>query len=273
VLAGEQDQLTGLGLNYYKSELIESSLQHVDSVMNRDNQKKSALRAAFYSAIVPGSGELYGGSFWKAALFVGLEIVGWATFYTYDSRADDKDTEMRSYADKYWDEKKYWSKLYYDAKLRGDIFDDPPYDVDDNEILIDYNSQVVENLRFLEDELGHTHQLPETKTQQYYEMIYKYLTQFGNAWEDADFNKVYYGNTNTMTPMMFEYRDLRNDMNHLYDIATTITNLILINHLASAIDAALTVRGYNRRVHISAKIEKKQYLFEKVNMYGLQISW
>ena len=104
-------------------------------------------------------------------------------------------------------------------------------------------------------------------------MIYKYLTQFGNAWQDADFNRVYYGNTNTMTPMMFEYRDLRNDMNHLFDIATTITNVILINHLVSAIDAALTVRGYNRHLQISAKIEKKQYFYEKVNMYGLQISW
>jgi hypothetical protein len=273
VLAGENDQFTGISLNTYKTELIERSLQHVDSVMKAEIKKKSALRAAFYSAMVPGSGELYGGSIWKAAIFTGLEIIGWVTYYTYDSRADDTDSEMRSYADNYWDERKYWSKLYYDARLRGDIYEDPPYEVDENEILVDYNSQVIENLRFLEDELGHTHKLPETKTQQYYEMIYKYLTQFGNAWEDADFNRVYYGNTNTMTPRMFEYRDLRNEMNHLFDIATTVTNAILINHLVSAIDAALTVRGYNRRLHISAKIEKKQYFDEKVNMYGLQISW
>jgi hypothetical protein len=73
-----------------------------------------------------------------------------------------------------------------------------------------------------------------SRTQQYYEMIYKYLTQFGNAWLDADFI-TYYGNTDLMTPMMFEYRGMRNDMNHFYDVASGSLNVILINHVLSAL--------------------------------------
>jgi len=121
--------------------------------------------------------------------------------------------------------------------------------------LVEYDQDVINSLRYLETSLGHTHRLPETNTQQYYEMIYKYLTQFGNAWGDADFYSTYYGNTNTMTSQMFAYRDMRNQTNEYYDNATFALNVILINHLVSAIEAAWSARNINKDLEINFSVK------------------
>lgn len=264
--------------NTSKARLIERSFNHVDSVISDDSQEKSIVRAALYSAVIPGSGQYYSGSIWKAILFAGIEVAGWTTYVIYKGKGNNQDDVMRQYAHQHWDEKKYWSWLYYNGGRDSYISELPEYknlnyQTDENEILIDYNEDMVNSLRFLETALGHTHHLPETKTQQYYEMIYKYLTQFGNAWDDADFFKTYYGNTNNMTSHMMEYRDMRNDMNNFHDIASTAINVILINHVLSAVDAALTARGYNRKLHINLQVKNKWYFDEQVQMYGINLSW
>jgi hypothetical protein len=254
-----------------KSYLIEKSNSYVDSI--QQNQKKSAFKAAVYSAIIPGAGEIYAESFWKGALFAGLEVATWTTHFIYDAKGSDKDKEMRQYADTYWSERKYWSWLYYKGLQEGINLPEYVRSLDDygNPILEEYSPDVINSLRFLEDALNHTHRLPETKTQQYYEMIYKYLTQFGNAWEDAtDFDFVY---ENSLTPQMLSYRNMRNDMNHFFDVATTASNVVLLNHLLSAIDAAWTVHGYNRNLKIHIQSKSESYLDETVQMYGLYFSW
>jgi hypothetical protein len=271
--AGEQHWF-----NSPKTYLLQKSGAYVDSVQN--SEKKSAFRAAVYSALIPGTGEFYAGSFWKGALFAGLEIAAWTTHFVYDAKGSDKDIEMRNYADAHWSEKKYWSWLYYKGGLDDLVMNMPEYqnlnytvslDHDGNPIIQDYSAEVADNLRFLEDALNHTHRLPETKTQQYYEMIYKYLTQFGNAWDDAtDFDFSY---KDHLTSRMLFYRNLRNDMNHFFDVATTASNVILLNHVLSALDAAWTVHGYNRDLSIKLHSKNEIYLNETVQMYGIHFSW
>ena len=261
-----------------KTYLIQKSNTYVDSVQHME--KKSAFTAALYSAIIPGAGEFYAESFWKGALFAGIEIAAWTTHFIYDAKGSDKDVEMRRYADTYWSERKYWSWLYYKGGQDEQVRNLPEYqnlnynvtaDQDGNPILTDYSPGIIESLRFLEDALNHTHRLPETKTQQYYEMIYKYLTQFGNAWDDAiDFDFSY---ENNLTLQMLSYRDLRNDMNHFFDVATTASNVVLLNHLLSAIDAAWTVHGYNRDLKIHLQSKNEIYMDETVQMYGIYFSW
>jgi hypothetical protein len=273
------DEPVGLAFNPQRYDLLARSFYRMDSLTADEilvPQKKSALSAALYSAILPGSGELYAQSYWKAALFFGLELAGWTAYAVFEHKGDQEDSQMRAYADKNWSEHRYWSKLYYDALQQGDIPNLPAYDLEEAEngyLLAGYDSEMANSLRFLEDELGHTHKLPVTKTQQYYEMIYKYLTQFGNAWVDADFYFTYYGNTDLMTPMMFEYRGIRNEMNNYYDMASTSLNAILINHVLSALDAALTTRKYNRTISASIRLQQRKYYGEKVYVYGLQVSW
>jgi hypothetical protein len=272
VIAGEKPNTVPLSQNGTKQLLIEESFLSVDSLLTEEREEKSVLRAALYSAIIPGSGQYYAGSVWKSILFAGVEVVCWTAYFVYTSKGDNQDVEMRGFADAHWSEQKYWSRLYYDATLQG-VQNLPAYEVDENNILINYNADVVESLRFLEKELGHTHSLPHTKTQQYYEMIYKYATQFGNGWEDANFYATYYGNTNNLTPQMFAYRDMRNDMNNYYDVATTFTNVILVNHVLSALDAAWTARNHNRKIQMKIRSYNKRYFDENVQMFGINLYW
>jgi hypothetical protein len=268
--------------NILKYKLIENTFQNMDSINVAEKKEKSVFLAALFSAMIPGAGQLYSGSLWKSILFAGIELAGWTTYLLHNSKGNQQEDDMQQFAHEHWSEHKYWSWLYYNGGLSDYVKNLAEYqnldyatyvDENNNIWLVQYNEEVVNQLRFLEEALGHTHRLPETKTQQYYEMIYKYLTQFGNAWDDADFYQTYYGNTNIMTPNMKSYRDIRNDMNRFFDIAATATNIILINHVLSALDAAWTARGYNRTLNLKLRVVNKNYLDERVQMYGIYLSW
>ena len=273
-LAGEP----ALEYNLYKHQLIEESYAHTDSLQTIEIQKKSVGRAALYSAVLPGAGQYYNGSIWKTILFAGIEVAAWTAYIVNDSKGQQSDADMRGYADVHWTEHKYWSWIY-DKAVQNNIENIPDYTLTERDevtgivYLVDYNQEMGNSLRYLEDELGHTHRLPETKTQQYYEMIYKYLTQFGNAWDDADFYTRYYGNTNNLTDNMFAYRDMRNQTNEYFDNATTAVNVILINHVLSALEAAWSARMFNKDLEIKPFAQNRRYLDEQVQMYGLNISW
>jgi hypothetical protein len=264
--------------NLYKHQLIQESYEHTDSLQTIEIQKKSVGMAALYSAVLPGAGQFYNGSIWKTILFAGIEVAAWTAYFVNDSKGQQSDEDMRSFADVHWSEHKYWSWMY-DKAVQNNIENLPNYTLTERDeatgvvYLVDYNQEMGNSLRFLENELGHTHRLPETKTQQYYEMIYKYLTQFGNAWDDADFYTRYYGNTNNLTDNMFAYRDMRNQTNEYFDNATTAVNVILINHVISALEAAWSARMFNKDLEIKPFAHNRRYLDEQVQMYGLNISW
>jgi hypothetical protein len=76
-----------------------------------------------------------------------------------------------------------------------------------------------------------------------------------------------------MTPQMFAYRDLRNDMNGFFDSASTATNAILVNHVLSALDAAWTTRNYNRQIQMKIRAYNKRYFDENIQMFGINVSW
>ena len=272
LLAGDGEEDVKFVHNMEKFNLLESSYMITDSVMSEELEEKSPMRAALYSAVIPGTGQYYAGSVWKAILFAGIEIAGWTVFIVNTNNGNDQERQMENFANTNWSEQRYWSRMYYEARERG-ISDLPQYEVDDNDIIINYDQNVANSLRYLETALGHTHRLPETKTQQYYEMIVKYLTQFGNGWADADFYYTYYGNTNDMTRQMFSYRDMRNQMNEYHDTATTATNIILINHVLSALDAAWTASSYNREISMKIRAYNKRYFDENVQMVGINFAW
>jgi len=272
LVAGEGEDEILLTHNIEKFNLIESSYQSTDSLLSDGAEKKSPMRAALYSAVIPGTGQYYAGSIWKAILFAGIEIAGWTVYIVNTSKGNEQEQQMEDYANNNWSEQKYWSYLYYKGKDAG-LIDPTRYTVDENDIIVNYDPEVANSLRFLEGALGHSHRLPETKTQQYYEMIVKYLTQFGNAGGDASFNEYYYGNTNQMTAQMFSYRDMRNQMNDYHDVASTATNIILVNHVLSALDAAWTASSYNREITMKIRAYNKRYFDENVQMVGVNFAW
>lgn len=236
--------------------------------------QRSGRKAAIMSAIVPGAGEVYAKSYWRAALFAGIEIALWTSNVIYENKGDDEDARMRAFGDVHWSEHVYWSKLYRTGLERG-ITGLPAYESDESGLLIGFSTEMANTLRFLERELGYTHSLPKTKTQQYYEMIYKYLHQFGAGWDDAP-SRDYYDNTanlSNLTPNIEKYRSMRNRSNDYYQTATTMLNLVLVNHLLSAFDAAIAVKQFNKKLHYALRVNRQYYGMERLTTYGFYVSW
>ena len=126
LIAGGNDDQIHLEHNHEKFNLIASSIQSTDSVFSDKAEEKSAMRAALYSAVIPGAGQYYAGSIWKTILFAGIEIAGWTVFIVSTSKGEKQESQMESYADSHWSEQKYWSRLYYEAKLPGSGITDLP---------------------------------------------------------------------------------------------------------------------------------------------------
>ncbi len=238
-------------------------------------QRKSGFKAALFSAIVPGGGEVYTGSYWRAALFAGLEIAFWSANIIYNQKGDDEDARMRTFGNEHWSDAKYWAKVYEDAESEG-LWDGPALNVDAEGRLQNYE-EYYNKLWNLQDDpsLGYTHILPKTKTQQYYEMIYKYLGQFGVGWDDVPYADYYEDNLNhPLTENIRTYRDMRNRSNDYYQTATTMLNLVMMNHLASALDAAWSAKQHNQKYRLSFHIDKQRYDDPKAPyLYGVRIAW
>ncbi|RMH62239.1 MAG: hypothetical protein D6677_10200 [Calditrichaeota bacterium] len=243
------------------------------------NAQRSPAWAALFSAAVPGAGEAYAGSYWKAAAFMVAEALFVAGYITYQNRGDVKDRDMRALADSRWDEGRYWSKVYMLAVQNGK-WDGPSLQTDAIGRLSDADVAAnLDKLRYWETHggfIGFTHELPHTKTQQYYEMIYKYLIQFGSGWVELGDNWTYYddpASLNHLTNDVARYKTIRNQSNDFYHTATTISWVILLNHLSSAVDAAFTARAFNHSVEARLEGQTRYYAGETLPMYGLRINW
>lgn len=191
--------------------------------------RKSVLKAFVYSAVIPGTGQLYTGSKVKAAAFFSVEAAAWAGYFIFHGKGNDKTTIFEDFANAHWSAGRYSDFLLVN------------YGVDDDDLAVD----IYGNLVF-------THHLPDTKTQQYYEMIGKY-NQFVFGWDDVD---------TTVTPATPEnlgvaysanrehYEGLRHDANVMYGRATASLIVMMANHVISGAEAALAARKHNKKVQM-----------------------
>jgi len=260
--------------NIEKRNLIEDSFSKIDSIQWAEKEKISGFKAALYSAVLPGAGQYYAESYWRAALYATLEVAAWTTYFIYDAKGNKKDDEMRDYGDEHWSERKYWSKLYDEATTKN-IANLPTFqtEISGDPLLLGFNSDMADQLRFLENELGYSHSLPSTHTQQYYEMIYKYPHQFAIGWDDSIFDNVYSPDASDLPNTARYYRNLRNLTEEYYDVATSATMAALVNHVISALDAALAAKAYNNSLKMKFTVNNKYLPSEKVKMYGFQFTW
>ena len=218
------------------------------------SKTKSTKKAFLYSLVIPGSGELYGGSKLKAAVFLGAEALFWVGYFHYQGKGDDKKKEYRAYADANWDANRYRDYLiseYFTAAgfpyiYNGDTLDLTNYNTDTalyNQLRSDqdviYNME--ESLSIVDrsaDTIGFTHHSVGVSRGQYYENISKY-DQFTYGWG---------GNEQDLVPLIRSiYIGMRKTTNDFYDKAKWSAVASLGNHILSAIDAALTVKSYNRK--------------------------
>ncbi|MDD5087519.1 MAG: hypothetical protein PHI18_01805, partial [bacterium] len=107
--------------------------------------------------------------------------------------------------------------------------------------------------------------------QQYFEMIGKYILQFGFGWRDTYNNgdgwsdglsrTAWESPADGLSPdnpnnrefdgeslLFYVYRDMRAEANDLLDNANVAMEVVLVNHVLSALHAAFLVRGYNRHL-------------------------
>ena len=254
----------------FNSEKFDLSYQFSNdgSGVEQVNKKKSVALAALFSAVIPGAGEFYSEAWVRGGIFLGIEGMLFTGYFIYENKGDDMDVVMRSYGDTHWWDRKYWGKVYTDANNLG-VWQGDPLVLDEHGQIseADYNRYIeyFQSLQYNPD-LGYTHQLPDTKTQQYYEMIYKYQHQFGIGWDD-------FISTEKLSPNTIEYRDMRNDSNDYYQAATTMLNLVMLNHLISAIDAAFVANKYNTKVKLSLQAYPRYVGRELIGVYGLSIAW
>jgi len=203
--------------------------------------KKSTVRAFTSSLIIPGLGQLYTGSKLKAAVFFGVEILGWVGYIHFQKEGDDRTSAYQTFADAHWDYNDYWAGLATNGNGN------------------------VDSIARWEDYLYFPHHLPwkineqgdtiPDKTNEYYENVGKY-NQFIWGWDDRLPN----GGTRVDPEFNWEsanrqiYLDMRADANSSYDKSRTAAIVLIANHLISAVDAGLSAGRYNRKAEQSRKL-------------------
>lgn len=223
-------------------------------------QRKSPLRAAAYSAVIPGAGEFYAESYWRSMAFFGAEVALWIVYATYDSKGDRQTAQFEQYADQYWSVVKYaqWIEDNYDQLAEPGSPPCPP-------IIIRSTGEPWERvdwaaLNACEEIIGRrastgfSHRLPVRPDQQYYELIGKYQ-QYNPGWED--FIGVPPDHLTSITMRFREYRDMRGRANDFYNVARTAGFVLVANHLLSALDAAWSAAQFNNSLRIEVHLEPR----------------
>jgi hypothetical protein len=195
------------------------------------SKPKSAAKAFLLSLAIPGLGQYYYGSRVKPFIFLGAEITTWILNIKLNSDGDDITAEFEAFNREHWIRDNYEQK--YLAWNYGGITDDDL--IEAQEI---------------------SHHLPDTRTQQYYEMTGKY-DQFSWGWDDANIDGRTIDDYSSGDPppktsetvpysaRRFWYEQRRDDANGKYDLAKKMIAVSMINHLVSAFEAYFATKKRN----------------------------
>jgi hypothetical protein len=239
-----------------KHEYFKPVLQNPSAEQTEKN--KSVFLAACFSTVIPGTGELYSGHYWQSALFLGIETVSWIFAYQYDKKGDDKTKSFEAYADKHWSVVRFANWTERNIENLVPSADDVAscrelftrlYQEGGDEPHKQINWDILNQIERIVGAgggkgQGYSHHLNAYGTQQYYELIGKYR-QYIHGWDDADQNDE--GEfMNRMTDSFLFYSKERGKANDYYNIAATFINIIVVNHIVSAVDAALLTHFDNK---------------------------
>lgn len=227
-------------------------------------QKKNVGKGVMFSLILPGTGQLYAGQWWRALPWFAIEVASWAMFATYHGKGQDKTDEYEAFAGPRdaSNNFNYRSYMYAEFLVARDRPRDPnePYEGNFDQWL-----EMNWDDRSAYLPAPFTHDVLDDDEQQYFEMIGKYFSQFGWGWRDThggdadasdwtnpaaglradDVSTIYFDGD---SPMFFHYRDMRGEANDFLDKGNTAMEIVLVNHVLSALDAAFAIRSFNKRL-------------------------
>jgi hypothetical protein len=223
----------------------------------------SPLWAGLFSAVIPGAGQFYTRNYLKGSLFLGAEVLLWVLYTTYEKKGDDKTNFFQNYADENWSVVRYaaWINANFGQAIAIN-------NADPN--LLSWERVHWDELNTVEEAIagdltiqptGFTHKLAPHGDQQYYEMIGKY-SQFGGGWGDASwFTKADVLANNgigNVSPQFLAYSKMRGDANDFYNIASTVSYVVVANHVLSALEAAWNASKLNHRIKLQGHIESRK---------------
>ena len=282
VVKNEANVLSG-SLNLDSRIAFNNSEKIITPVLsNIEDQKKSVWLAVGLSAVLPGAGEFYSGSYIKSAAFIAVEAAAITLGLIYNKKGNDQTNYFQNYADA----STGWSPLRYAQWTLVHIKElNPNLNASDYENKVIQNGQVNWNeMHALEIAVAgrngmdgqvpgsyYSHQLPTYRSQQYYELIGKY-PQFAVGWYEfsgTDLNKPFiYGDP--LPKQFLDYSVMRGKANDFYDVAAKAVLVVVVNHIVSAIDAAWTTHNFNKNLDLHASIETRDYGF--ISVYYTQLN-
>jgi hypothetical protein len=238
-----------------------------------EHSGKSPWIAAGLSVVIPGAGEFYAESYWKATAFFVADVALWVMAYSYDKRGDRQTDSFQDFANGHWSVVRY-AKYAADnlAPTGGDYSGlfipgtegRPPWE--------QVNWSVLNAMERAIAATGpgqyYSHTLAPYNDQQYYEMIGKY-PQFNQGWDDAPPSFVY---GDPVTSHFHSYASERGKANDYYTIASTYVTIAVVSHVLSAIDAAWSASSY-RGVHAKVGFEPLQGSVNFVRVPTVRISY
>ena len=215
---------------------------------------KSSKRAFLLSALVPGVGEWYAGSKKRGLAFLGAEAALWGMWAVWKSKGKDLEEEFRAVADEHWDPEDYIAWRTSTISNNSSITHALPCSSEVHGYIVEARRegklQAGEKLSELDRSAVFGGCAP-SQIQQYYELLGKY-DQFVAGWDDLRRG----GSTgnaavptevdsveNFHSERRLRYEDDRDESNRFLKRASTISGVILINHVISAIDAARVARA------------------------------
>jgi len=244
-----------------KREMASFNFQSVET------EEKSIKKSFLFSAVVPGAGQYYAESRWKAAAFLLVEVGAiWGTIH-FNNQGFALEDKYEAYADEKWNEDKYWEWIEQEWQRNPEGY---------------LTARAWEKDNF-------SHFLPSEKGQPYYENVGKY-DQFIVGWEDfrentlgGDISNFNYETYKTLqyngqkllysSEQRNKYVLIRKDSNNNLKNATTMISVVLLNHVISAVDAAFTTKRFNSRIEGSLNLGGMRYGREMAPALVVGLKW
>lgn len=219
---------------------------------------RSPWIAAGLSIVVPGAGEFYAESYWKAAAFLAVEVAVWSIAYSFDKRGDRQTDHYQDFANRHWSVVQYGQYAYDNFLTEEQQGRLANWRIPGTEGRPPWEQVNWSVLNQMEREIARTaagqyfsHTLPLYGEQQYFELIGKYQ-QYYHGWSDADMGLMGYDaitaflRSNPDVQFSFYSRE-RGKANDYYAIASTAVTIGILNHILSAVDAAWSAGSFNKR--------------------------
>ncbi len=215
---------------------------------------RSVAKAVVFSAVIPGTGQIYNGSILKSIFFLAVEVGTITGYIINQNRGGDLENLFEAFADQHWVELDYWQSVAFDSGLtQTDIAGLDMFTL--RGILSGY-----ERRKF-------SHFLPERKNQQYYENIGKY-DQFNAGWDDGEAIRARDSENRE------QYTLMRKDTNDHFKRASNFAAAALFNHVLSALDAGWTAKRHNKEIlKGSLEMQGRVYGAEVVPTLVLGLTW